>query len=124
MTRILYALAFLVAMSIGMPCFAQGANFDWNGQNVTGLQGYPGASTAPLSGEVWMYNSPINRYVPVYPGGPFYTIAGLPACNATTAGQHAIVSNGATSPSYGATVSATGAVTVGVFCNGTNWVYN
>jgi hypothetical protein len=71
-----------------------------------------------------MYNSPINRYVPVYPGGPFYTIAGLPACNATTAGQHAIVSNGATSPSYGATVSATGAVTVGVFCNGTNWVYN
>jgi hypothetical protein len=70
MTRILYALAFLVAMSVGLPCFAQGTNLDFNGQYVTGLQGYPGASTAPLSGQVWMYNSPTNRYVPVYPADP------------------------------------------------------
>lgn len=48
-------------------------------------------------------------------------IANLPG--SPVAGQRAVVSNGATSPSFLSTVSATGAVTAPVMYNGSAWVY-
>lgn len=52
------------------------------------------------------------------------TIATLPTCGVSTVGEYAYVTNGAASPAYNGTVSATGTVTVPVFCNGTNWTYH
>jgi hypothetical protein len=46
--------------------------------------------------------------------------ASLPTCNAGAAGLSAVVTD-ATVPTYNATLTGGGAVTVPVFCNGTNW---
>lgn len=54
---------------------------------------------------------------------PGYTIAGLPACGAGQTGARAHVTNGVASPTFLAAVSATGAATDPVFCNGAAWVY-
>lgn len=53
-----------------------------------------------------------------------YTISGLPTCSSANEGLRVFVTNGATSPTYLASVSTTGAVVVPVFCNGSGWVYN
>jgi len=53
-----------------------------------------------------------------------YTIATLPTCALGTRGAEAYVTDGQTSPTYLGTVSATGAVTAPVFCNGSSWVYH
>lgn len=50
-------------------------------------------------------------------------IASLGSCSATNTGAHWAVSNGVSSPTLGATVSATGSTGQAVWCNGTNWVY-
>lgn len=50
-------------------------------------------------------------------------ISGLGSCAAGNAGTHRTVSNGISSPTYGATVGTTGTITDPVFCNGSNWVY-
>lgn len=56
--------------------------------------------------------------------GP-YTIATLPTCNNTNSiGWETFITNGVSSPTYGATVSTTGSTTVPVFCDGTNWRYH
>lgn len=63
---------------------------------------------------------------------PTYTIAGLPACDATRLNSVATVSNGTDYATgvYGGAVSATGAVTRKVFCTNTGgpttyaWAYN
>lgn len=55
-------------------------------------------------------------------GGPV-AIASLPACNSGTQGQRQFVTNGATSPAFMGTVSATGSTFAPVFCNGTAWLY-
>lgn len=52
-----------------------------------------------------------------------FLISGLPTCNGGTQGLRAFVTNGATSPAFLGTVSATGAVIAPVFCNGTAWIY-
>lgn len=52
-----------------------------------------------------------------------FTIAGLPACAAGIAGFRVAVTNGVATPTFGATVSTTGAVWSPVVCNGTNWIY-
>lgn len=52
-----------------------------------------------------------------------YTVAALPACNASIEGQMEGVSDALTTPSYLAVVSTGGgSVHVPVYCNGTNWV--
>lgn len=56
-------------------------------------------------------------------GGAGYAIGGLPTCNSGLEGAHAYVTNGQSSPSFLATVSATGSVIAPVFCNGSAWVY-
>lgn len=53
-----------------------------------------------------------------------YTIAGLPTCNSTAAGQNAYVTNGVTSPTYLGAVSTTGSTVAPVFCTGTGWIYH
>lgn len=53
-----------------------------------------------------------------------YLISGLPTCNGGNEGLSAYVTNGATSPTYLSTVSATGSTVAPVFCNGSNWVYH
>lgn len=50
-------------------------------------------------------------------------IASLLSCNSGLTGAEAYVTNGVASPTYGATVSATGTTSSPVFCNGTNWTY-
>lgn len=50
-------------------------------------------------------------------------IGSLPACGVGIEGARMYVTNGATSPTFLGTVSATGAVIAPVFCNGTAWVY-
>lgn len=50
-------------------------------------------------------------------------ISALPACGPSNAGMIETVSNGANSPTYGATVSATGSSAALVMCNNTNWIY-
>jgi hypothetical protein len=49
-----------------------------------------------------------------------YTVATLPACNAGLKATLAVVTD-ANAPTYNATVAGGGAVTIPVFCNGTNW---
>ena len=53
---------------------------------------------------------------------PYHTAAGvaLPACGGTYRGAMAVVSD-ATAPTYNGTYVSGGAVTVPVFCDGTNW---
>lgn len=52
------------------------------------------------------------------------TIATLPTCNGGNAGKMTMISNGIASPTYLQTVSATGAATRKVFCDGANWLYD
>lgn len=52
---------------------------------------------------------------------PCVLIAGLPA--SANVGDRLCVTNGVASPTFGAIVSTTGSTTIGVFFNGTNWVY-
>ncbi len=54
---------------------------------------------------------------------PVTTIAGLPTCTTALKGLLRTISNGASTPTGGATVSTTGTTVVPVFCDGTNWVY-
>ena len=49
------------------------------------------------------------------------TVASLPTCNTSAAGQQAYVTN-ALSPTFLATVASGGAVVVPVFCNGSAWI--
>ena len=60
----------------------------------------------------------------VYASLAQYTIATLPSCAAGIEGDLVYVTNGVSSPSYNATVSATGSTVIPVFCNGTNWTYH
>jgi hypothetical protein len=52
---------------------------------------------------------------------PTSTIGALPACSTSLRGRIFIVTD-ALVPAALATVAAGGAVTVGVICNGTNWI--
>lgn len=52
-----------------------------------------------------------------------YAVASLPTCDATSIGSHLYVTD-ATAPTFNATVAGGGAVTVPVFCDGSNWVTN
>lgn len=67
--------------------------------------------------------------VSIDPGGVSYTnavkltmftVATLPACTSTIKGQMAAVSD-ATTPTYNAALTGSGAVIVPVFCNGSAW---
>ena len=49
-----------------------------------------------------------------------YTVATLPTCNAGAKATLAVVTD-ASAPTYNATVAGSGAITIPVFCNGTNW---
>jgi hypothetical protein len=49
-----------------------------------------------------------------------YTVASLPACNSTTSGDIAAVTD-ATAPTYNGALTGGGTVHVPVFCNGTSW---
>jgi hypothetical protein len=49
-----------------------------------------------------------------------YTVATLPTCNAGLKATLAVVTD-ANAPTYNAPVTGSGAVTIPVFCNGTNW---
>ena len=55
---------------------------------------------------------------------PQYTISALPACSSGEDGTLAEVTNGISSPTYNASVSATGSTHDLVFCNGTGWTYH
>jgi hypothetical protein len=59
-----------------------------------------------------------------YPKLQGVTVANLAACNTAAAGEIAYVTNGASSPTYNATVSSTGSSNDLVFCNGSNWTYH
>lgn len=50
-----------------------------------------------------------------------FTVATLPACNATSKALLLVVTDAAASPVYNATATGGGAVTIPVLCNGTNW---
>lgn len=52
------------------------------------------------------------------------TIGALPTCNSGLIGAASYVTNAQTTPAYLGTVSATGAVTAPVFCNGSAWIYH
>lgn len=52
---------------------------------------------------------------------PVVAVAGLPACNAASKGALYMVTD-ALAPVALATVAAAGAVSVGVTCDGTNWI--
>jgi hypothetical protein len=75
---------------------------------------------APIANDTLGASWTLGNYMTLTP----VAIASLPSCTGGTTGMFAVVNNGATSPTYNATVSATGAVTVPVFCNGTNWTYH
>jgi hypothetical protein len=49
------------------------------------------------------------------------TVASLPACGSTVPAGTMLVVSDATSPTYNATVAGSGAVTIPVLCDGTNW---
>lgn len=53
-----------------------------------------------------------------------YAIGSLPTCNTGSKGAVAYVTNGATSPTYLGTVSATGTTVAPVFCTGAAWIYH
>jgi len=84
-----------------------------NGTTIQFLQWKPAAPIAADTGGI------------IWPLGVPTAIASLPACGATTIG-YAVVNNGTAyaTGTYGSTVSATGALTRPIFCNGSNWVYN
>lgn len=50
-----------------------------------------------------------------------FTVATLPACNASSKALLLVVTDAAASPVYNATATGGGAVTIPVLCNGTNW---
>lgn len=54
---------------------------------------------------------------------PAVLIASLPSCVGGLAGARSAVTNGVATPTFGSTVSTTGAVWSPVVCNGTNWIY-
>jgi hypothetical protein len=66
-------------------------------------------------------------YSPVLPEGAitsiYFSIAGLPTCNAGTAGWDESVNNGDDAPVYASIVGAAGSTPQKVWCNGTNWTY-
>ena len=84
-----------------------------NGTTIEFLQWKPAAPIAADTGGI------------IWPLGVPTAIASLPACGATTIG-YAVVNNGTAyaTGTYGSTVSATGALTRPIFCNGSNWVYD
>jgi hypothetical protein len=53
-----------------------------------------------------------------------FTIGGLPTCNSAVQGTLAYVTNGVASPTYRASVSATGSTLQLVGCDGSGWTYH
>jgi hypothetical protein len=71
------------------------------------------------SGQGMIYNG--TNIVCQAPTRPSSTVLGLPTCNPGNTGLMYIVTN-ALAPVALATVAGGGAVTIGVTCNGTNWI--
>jgi hypothetical protein len=91
--------------------YAAGAAFTATGNTFTNVTNYFNGS-----GSVIAYgNQPEASY----------TIAGLPACGATTFGVRLMINNGVASPTYHSTPSTTGAVWSPVYCTGgSTWAYD
>ena len=115
----------------------------WKNYLFAAVAGAMLAGAAVAAVPYWTPSSPVAGtlagayYNPVYPPAAgttstfmqvgllsSYTIATLPTCSSSNEGLRVFVTNGATSPTYLASVSTTGTVVVPVFCNGSGWVYN
>jgi len=71
------------------------------------------------TGQVLAFNG--STIVCQAPSRPVTTVSGLPTCNSGTQGVIYFVTD-ALAPVALATVSGSGAVKIGVTCNGTNWI--
>ena len=89
--------------------FKQGSTYyDWAGNNV-------GSALPFCAGSMSTQNAGSAQIQPTQ-----YTVATLPACNATSKALLLVVTD-ATSPTYNGALTGGGAVVVPVLCNGSSW---
>ena len=97
-----------VLVFIGVPAFAASL--------MPAVNQEMGCTTA---GQVLAFNG--SGIVCQAPSRPVTTVSGLPTCNSGTQGVIYFVTDALT-PVALATVAGSGAVKIGVTCNGTNWI--